>query len=179
MVVALAKIGNRDAFGELVRRRQSWVRNLLRRLSGDPALADDLAQQAFFSAWKNLGALNANRAFGTWLKRLAVNAWLDHRRRKDLLAAGADDEAIEPPAPARGVSPAQEIDLDRALDSLAGPVRLCIVLSYCEGMSHGAIAELTGIPLGTVKSHIGRGLEQLRRLLGAPERSTARGEAHR
>jgi RNA polymerase sigma-70 factor, ECF subfamily len=54
------------------------------------------------------------------------------------------------------------IDLNRALASLSAPVRLCIVLSYSEGMTHSEIAELTELPLGTVKSHINRGLERLR-----------------
>ena len=72
-VVALAMSGDAAAFSELVRRRQSALRNLLRRLSRDPALADDLAQQAFVKAWRSLPKLRSVGAFGAWLRRLAVN----------------------------------------------------------------------------------------------------------
>ncbi len=59
------------------------------------------------------------------------------------------------------------MDLDNALAILPGRARLCVVLSYHERMSHGEIAALTGMQLGTVKSHIRRGAEQLRELLSA------------
>lgn len=164
MVVALARGGDRRAFEELVKRRQSWLRNLLRRLCGDAQLADDLAQQAFFQAWRNIGRLKTSRAFAAWLKRMAVNAWVDHLRRHDPLDAvdSSCEPAIETAEPAGAASVAEGIDLHRALASLAAPVRLCIVLSYSEGMTHSEIAELTELPLGTVKSHINRGLAQLR-----------------
>ena len=59
------------------------------------------------------------------------------------------------------------MDLDRALATLSDPVRLCIVLSYHERMTHGEIAELTSLPLGTIKSHIRRGTERLQKILSA------------
>lgn len=59
------------------------------------------------------------------------------------------------------------MDLDRALATPSSPVRLCIVLSYHEGMTHDEIAELSGLPLGTVKSYIRRGTERLRQRLAA------------
>jgi DNA-directed RNA polymerase specialized sigma24 family protein len=79
-VVALAMSGDAAAFCELVRRRQSGLRNLLRRLCRDPALADDLAQQVFLQAWRSLPGLRSVAAFGAWLRRLALNAWLAHLR---------------------------------------------------------------------------------------------------
>ena len=59
------------------------------------------------------------------------------------------------------------MDLDQALSTLSKPVRLCIVLSYQEGMSHAEIASMTGMPLGTFKSHISRGAQKLQELLSA------------
>ena len=79
-VVALAMNGDTAAFSELVRRRQGALRGLLRRLSHDPALADDLAQLAFLKAWRALPKLRSVGAFGAWLRRLAVNTWLEHLR---------------------------------------------------------------------------------------------------
>jgi RNA polymerase sigma-70 factor (ECF subfamily) len=165
-VVALAKSGDVAAFEELVKRRQSWLRHFLRRLCGDAHLADDLAQQALLNAWRNMAGLRTNLAFGAWLRRMAMNAWLDHVRRHDAVVIdGSDDVAIEEHDPVDTQSVAEGLDLHRALSTLAAPARLCIVLAYSEGMSHSEISEATELPLGTVKSHISRGLERLQKIL--------------
>ena len=162
-LVVLARRGNDQAFAELVSRHQSKLRNLLRHLSNDPALADDLAQQAFLEAWRSIKNLRSSGAFGAWLKKVAINTWLKHSRSKDPL--NAVDDKPDVPAIAERSSIDEAIDLDRALATLSKSERLCIVLSYHQGMSHGSIAEFTGMPLGTVKSHINRGTQQLRELL--------------
>lgn len=160
--------GDAAAFCELVRRRQGGLRNLLRRLSRDPALADDLAQQAFLKAWRALPTLRSVGAFGAWLRRLAVNTWLEHVRATPAApVAIATEELAEAPAPARATD--EQLDLDRALAQLAADERLCLVLAYSEGMSHAEISAVTTLPLGTVKSHIRRGGERLRELLNAYE----------
>jgi RNA polymerase sigma-70 factor (ECF subfamily) len=87
---------------------------------------------------------------------------LQHTRRTDPLAAGT---ALEEVDEAAVEAPGTEMDIDRALARLPAAVRLCIVLSYQERMSHAEIAEWTGIALGTVKSHIRRGTERLQLLL--------------
>lgn len=166
VVVALAISGDRSAFSELVWRRQSWLRNLLRRLCRDPELADDLAQQVFLKAWRSLPQLKSPAAFGAWLRRLAINAWLAHRRSAAAAALAPLPEELPTSlmlVPAVG----ERLDLDRALSHLARDERLCVVLAYSEGMSHGEISAATSLPLGTVKSHIRRGAERLRRLLYA------------
>ena len=158
LIVGLEQSGDTNAFAELVRRRQSWIRNLMRRFSGDAVLADDLSQQVFLQAWP----VAAAEPFWPWMKQLAVNVWLQHLRKTDALnAAGEIDES----APGGSVSTGVTIDLDRVLAALAEPVRLCIVLAYHEGMTHGEIAELTNLPPGTVKSHIRRGTQRLQQLL--------------
>jgi RNA polymerase sigma-70 factor, ECF subfamily len=162
-VVALAMSGDRDAFSELVRRRQSWLRNLLRRLCRDPALADDLAQQVFLRAWRSLPTLKSVAAFGAWLRRLAINTWLAHLRSAPPPVASLD--SAELPVPVAVASTAEQLDLDRALAQLSREERMCVVLSYNEGMSHGEISLMTGLPLGTVKSHIRRAAQRLRSLL--------------
>lgn len=161
-VVALACAGDRGAFDELVRRHQSSIRNLLRSLCRNPALADDLAQEAFLQAWKHLRSLRIADAFAGWLRRLAINSWRQYLRRESSFGKPvevADDDVVSIPAPT------ECLDLNSALASLAPNVRLCIVLSYHQGMSHGEIAAVTQLPLGTVKSHIARGTARLRELL--------------
>ena len=164
LVVRLARNGDRQAFSELVSRRQTWIRNLMRRSSGNMALADDLSQQVFLQAWKALPQLQDPARFGPWLKRLAVNTWLQHARRGDPVGTAQElrNEAV-------GTDDAARIamDLDTALATLAHDARLCIVLAYHEGMTHDEIAALTDIPVGTVKSHIRRGTLRLREQLAA------------
>lgn len=164
IVVRLARNGDRKAFSELVSRRQAWIRNLMRRSCGETSLADDLSQQVFLQAWKTMPQLQDPGKFGPWLKRLAINVWLQHRRRNDPVsaAAGLRDEAVATDDPARIA-----MDLDAALATLAHDARLCVVFAYHEGMTHGEIAELTDIPVGTVKSHIRRGSLRLREQLAA------------
>lgn len=164
LLVGLARNGDRNAFQELVRRRQGWIRNLMRRCCHDITLADDLAQQVFMQAWRTIRHLQQPGSFASWLKRLAINTWLQHRRKSDPLKhADEPDEARTARKDAIGVA----LDLDRALATLPDNVRLCIVLSYHEGMTHPEIATFTGLPLGTVKSHIRRGTERLQEELSA------------
>jgi RNA polymerase sigma-70 factor (ECF subfamily) len=164
LLVGLARTGDRAAFAELVARRQVWIRNLMRRCCGDATLADDLSQQAFLQAWRHIGRLQEPGRFAAWLKRIAINAWLQQLRSNDPLRHAADADELEH---GRDASPGIGIDLDRALATLAEPVRLCVVLSYHEGMTHAEIADMTGLPLGTVKSHIRRGSDRLRELLSS------------
>lgn len=175
VVVALAMGGDRNAFSELVWRRQSWLRNLLRRLCRDPALADDLAQKVFLKAWRSLPQLKAPGAFGGWLRRLALNTWLAEVRASGPAESAYDPQELRVPAvlvPAAS----EQLDLDRALAKLTHAERLCVVLAYHEEMSHAEISAATALPLGTVKSHVRRGAQRLRVLLRAyqsPEKEHA------
>ena len=166
-MVALAMSGDDRAFEELVRRRQGGVRKLMWQLCGEWAAADDLAQEAFIQAWRKLRTLRSPGAFGGWLRRIAVNAFLQHVRRADVLAESAADP--ETHSASAGSDPAVRMDLEKALAGLKPGERLCVVLCYGEGLSHGEIAAAAGLPLGTVKSHISRGGARLRRRLAGYE----------
>ena len=163
-IVGLARNGDRHAFAELVKRRQAWIRNLMRRCCGDATLADDLAQQVFLQAWRTIRHLQRPGRFGAWLKRLAINVWLQHARKNDPLF---DADEIADASHAQLDTTGIAMDLDQALSTLSAPERLCIVLSYHECMTHSEIATATKLPLGTVKSHIRRGTKRLQERLGA------------
>jgi RNA polymerase sigma-70 factor (ECF subfamily) len=158
LIASLAARGDRVAFAELVRRRQGWVRALLRRCSGDANIADDLSQQVFLRACK----------FGSWLKRMAINEWLQHTRKNDALRGALGEEEI---TMSQNDKTSIGLDLDGAMALLPGPVSLCIALSYHERLTHDEIAELTGLQVGTVKSHVRRGSARLRELLSAYDES--------
>ena len=163
-LISLARTGDRKAFAELVRRRQSSIRNLMRRFCNDYALADDLTQQVFLKVWLGIRKLRKATAFGGWLKRVAVSVWLQHVRKKDAMSSAGEMTGSERPHHDRT---GLVLDLDRALIRLPETDRLCVVLSYHEGMSHGEIAKLTDMPLGTVKTHIRNGAHRLQQLLSA------------
>jgi RNA polymerase sigma-70 factor (ECF subfamily) len=166
VVVVSAMTGDDAAFGELVLRRQKQVRDLMRRLCGDHALADDLAQLAFVQAWRSLGSLREPGAFGGWLKRVAVNVWLGEARRARLPFEDDEEAMAEIPDPAPSPERAAgRIDLERALAGLRPAERVCVVLAHGEGMTHAEIAETTGLALGTVKSHVLRGTAKLKQIL--------------
>ena len=165
VLVVAARLGDERAFDELVRRRQSHLRNVLRRLCRDRSLADDLAQETFLRAWKSIRTLRADAAFGAWLRRIAVTMWLLHVRRAENFVELDEDMNLEESASVGEHNLGAQLDLDAALQRLPSAARLCIVLSYCEGMSHGEIAALTSIPVGTVKTNINRGVGKLRTLL--------------
>ena len=164
ILVGLSRTGNRDAFAEIVRRRQTWIRSLMRRCCHDEALADDLSQQVFMQAWRTIRQLHDAQRLAPWIKRMAINTWLQHKRRGDPLRhADEHSEADSTEQPRTSVA----LDLDRALSTLSEDVRLCIVLAYHERMTHQEIADFTGIPLGTIKSHIRRGSQRLQEELAA------------
>jgi len=167
-LIALAQAGDDGAFDEIVRRRQGAVRGLLRRLSGDTALGDDLAQDTFLRAWRTMGQLRDRGAFGSWIRQIAVTVWLQHARRARVpmeFVEGHEVDRASDTDTARAY--AHRLDLDDALGRLRPPERLCVVLSYAEGLSHSEIASATGLPLGTVKSHLSRGTARLRVWLSA------------
>ena len=168
-LVALTATGGRAAFGELIRRHGSAVRGLLRRMGANPALADDLAQDAFLAAFQQISDFRGEGTFQAWVKRIAARLYVKRWRRdaKGLAAAAlvADDAKEE-------ASNDDRIDLDQALKSLTPAERLCVSLCYGAGLSHAEAADALNAPLGTVKSNVKRGLDRLRRRL-APGREFA------
>jgi RNA polymerase sigma-70 factor (ECF subfamily) len=162
LVIALACAGDDSAFAEVLRRRQARVRKFMYHLCRQSALGDDLAQQVFLLAWRSIRRLRSAAAFDGWLKQIMVNVWLQEvRRGRVTTVSDVDYSALA----IHHDATAARMDLDAALSTLPPDVRVCVVLAYSEGQSHSQIVQLTGLPLGTVKSHIARGAARLRETL--------------
>ena len=157
-----------NAFGELVRRHQSQVRNFLRKLSRDYVLADDLAQDAFLHAWDKLHTFNGQGSFIGWLLKVAYTTFLQSKRKSrryvEILAEMGDD------ADTRGSRYSEDSDemsdLDKFLAVLTEEERAVMILSYACGLSHREIGDAANMPIGTVKSIIFRGKEKVRESFG-------------
>lgn len=172
---------DRHAFAQLVRRHQSAVRTVLLRLcAGDAAAADDLAQETFVRAWRGLRSWQGGARLSTWLHRVAVNAWISQARRRGpapvATAAeaewetGAGEGAADPGGIADAAPPAARAaearhDLARAFAVLRDEERLALALAYAQDLTHEEAAEAAGWPVGTLKTHLARGKEKLRRRL--------------
>ena len=156
-LAALAAAGGRREFGELVRRHGSAVRGLLRRMGAQPALADDIAQDAFVQAFQRIAEFRGEGAFAAWVKRIAARLYIRNRIRDARYVAELQSEEAAPATDFAG-----RVDLDEALKTLSEPERLCVSLCHGAGMAHPEIATALNLPLGTVKSHVKRGLDKLR-----------------
>jgi len=162
------------AFGELVRRHQSRIRGWLRKLTRNPAAADDIAQDTFIKAWDKLASFAGQGRFEAWLMKIAYTEFLmAHRRTRgeQRLAAAVEAEIVEPPAHDPTGDERAATDLQRMLAVLSDDEQVAMVLCYAEGMSHGEASAITGWPVGTVKSHIHRGKDKIRQRF-FPEGST-------
>jgi RNA polymerase sigma-70 factor (ECF subfamily) len=164
---------DRAAFGQLVQRHQSAVRRYLRHLTrGDAALADDLAQETFLTAWRGLARFQGRAGFSTWLLGIAHNHHRNARRQHRETAPAARPEPADEnaPSPARAVALGQ--DLAAALRRLDPEEQDVLHLCFQQGLTHAEIAGVLRQPLGTVKTHLARGKDKLRHLLAAWNPST-------
>jgi RNA polymerase sigma-70 factor (ECF subfamily) len=166
--LARARQGDRHAFASIVRTHQSRVRLQLCRLTkGDAALADDLAQETFVQAWLHLDDFRGDARLATWLHRIALTRFLQHERRPQLPTEwrelDADAESGHDPRAVEGLGR----DVLRALEALSEIQRLVIVHCFHLELSHAEAAQVLGLPLGTLKSHLNRARSRLHELLGA------------
>ncbi len=164
-LAGLAAAGQRAAFGELVRRHGSSVRGLIRRMGADPALADDVAQDACLTAFERIAEFRGEGTFQAWIKRIAARLYLRRVRRAVWIDLAAEPPEPEPETERHELSANARLDLDEALRGLPRAERMCVSLCYGAGFSHAEAAQLLNTPLGTVKSHVKRGLDRLRERL--------------
>jgi len=165
LVAKAVATGDQKDFGILVQRHQSHVRNWLRQLTSNPALADDLAQDTFIRAWNKLYSFSGQGKFLSWLMKIAYNEFLQMLRRQDRDRRLADAYKSDPVAMDIEHSSPMDLgatDLPKMLAVLSNEERVAMVLNYAFGMSHREVSEITDMPVGTVKSHIQRGKDRIR-----------------
>lgn len=173
LILAVQQRDDRAAYAELVRRHQSQVRTVLRRLTrGDHGLADDLAQETFVLAWRNIARFRFEARFSTWLYRIAFNAWQSEARKKHEVLLDVDDDAplMSDASCDEMTDVASRVDLERALATLSDGERAAIAACYYADLSHEEAAQALGIPVGTVKTHVLRAKAKLRTRLAAKEK---------
>jgi RNA polymerase sigma-70 factor (ECF subfamily) len=181
-VVARAVAGEEAAFRELVRRYERPVFSLLYRMVRDRALAEDLAQETFVKVLNGIRSYNPQYKFSSWIFKIANNAAIDHLRKREPETLSLDGSPHAPSGDAArattpqlgdpGESPLRELEarelgaaIEQAIARLRPEYRSCILLRFVEGYSYEEIARILDVPLGTVKTHIHRARNELRRYL--------------
>jgi len=164
LVARVVSAQDTRAFGELVRRHQSQVRNFLRKLSGDVTLADDLSQDCFMHAWDKIQTFSGRGSFIGWLLKVAYTTFLQSRRKSKRYAEILEEAGHVTEIEERHQSlQADEVgDLEKLLAVLTDEERAIMVMSYACGLSHREIGDATQLPVGTVKSIIFRGKQKIR-----------------
>ncbi len=170
-LVLRARDGDSRAFEVLVRTHASFAYNVALRTLRDPAEAEDVAQEAFVRAWRALPRFREDGRFSTWLYRIVVNLCYDRapRMRKQLLALPVDAAstmADRRPSPEAATADRELVRaVEKATNRLPNPYRMLLTLRHQQQLSYAEIAEIAGMPLGTVKTGIHRGRKRLRELL--------------
>lgn len=181
-VVVRARDGEEAAYRELVRRYERPVFSLIYRMVRDREIAEDLSQETFIKVLNAIASYRPEFKFSSWVFKIANNTAIDHLRRKELDTLSlegsphaATPEAMEATALQLGTERASPLDhvaarelggeIEAAINRLRPEYRSCILLRHVEGRAYEEIAEILGLPLGTVKTYIHRARNELRVLL--------------
>ncbi len=169
-IIARARRGDADAFEQLVAAYRDQVFRLALRMCGSEADADEVAQEAFLSAWKALPNFRGESQFSTWLYQLTTHAAIDLMRREKRQIAAADItevSAADPaPSPQQQAEQSEQREIVRdAILQLAPEQREVVVLRFMEELSYEEIGAVLKLPSGTVKSRLNRAKAQLKEIL--------------
>jgi RNA polymerase sigma-70 factor (ECF subfamily) len=169
--IELALRGDQDAFGQLMHRYAGAVYNLAYRMLGNPQDAEDAAQEIFLRAYTRLESFDQTRRFSTWLLTVASNYCIDRLRRRRFAWLTLDDVAFwlpsERPGPERNALAREQQEMvQQALQRLPEHYRLVMVLRYWQELSYEEIAEVSGLPISTIKTRLHRARNMLAEMLG-------------
>jgi RNA polymerase sigma-70 factor (ECF subfamily) len=173
LLVRSAQAGDRAALERLLRLHYDRVHAVCRRVVGASRDADDAAQEAMIRIVKGLRSFDGRSSFATWAYRVAANTALDElrkQRRRPLLQVVDDEghvpDVVDRAAQRRIDAVADRLSIDEAVAALPDEFRTAVVLRDVADLDYVEIAELLGVPIGTVKSRIARGRAQLAAALG-------------
>lgn len=170
-----AVTGRVDGFEELVRRYQRPITSYVFRMLGDYESALDVTQEVFIKVYNSLSKYSSEYKFSTWLYRIAHNAAIDHMRRNSVSPQSLETEnadgSYQLQIESRGPSPEQDqerrewrTEIDSVVECLPPTYRDLILLRHSRDLSYDEIAEVTGLPLGTVKNRLFRAREMMREI---------------
>jgi len=160
--------GDERAFQQLSRRHLPAMLGLARRILGNAAEAEDVAQEAFMRVWTHAPRWQPLAQFRTWLARVVTNLCLDRKRRAPWVELEAAGEIVDPALGAGDKIEGDERErmLTAAIEKLPVRQRSAIVLTYSEGMSNAQVAEILDTSVSAVETLLVRGKQNLRRVLG-------------
>jgi len=174
-LIVAAVEGRSDSFEELVRRYQRPITGYVFRIVGNYEASLDVTQEVFIKVYNSLAKYSSDYKFSTWLYRIAHNAAVDHLRRNSIspqsLEAENADGTFELQLESKASTPEQDhersqwrTEIEVVVEMLPAPYRELIVLRHGQDLSYDEIAEVTGLPLGTVKNRLFRAREMMRNL---------------
>ncbi len=183
----LAQRGAADAFEFLYRLHSRRVYSLCLRMVGNPAEAEDLAQEAFLQLFRKIGTFRGESAFSTWLHRLTVNVVLMKLRKKQLPETSLEEQTEpdeETGGPRRDIGAPDplmtgsidRVNLQRCIEQLPPGYKQVFVLHDIQGYEHNEIAEIMECSIGNSKSQLHKARMRLRELLQEAQRDKARAE---
>jgi len=163
--------GNPEGFATLVERYDRAVYHLAYRTLQDVEEARDATQEAFFKAFRSLRTFKPDAKFSTWIFAITYHACCDRlNRRRRYTSNELPDRADTAPGPEQqAIALDEAVRLRTAIDALPEKYRTVVTLFHLQGRQYEEIATVLGLPIGTVKTHLFRAKEQLRRLLGGAE----------
>ncbi len=168
-MVVLAQQGDRNAFGELVRRHYQGMVRVVYQMCGDAALAEDATQEAFIRAWVNLPSFQPTAPIRSWLYRIAINAALDVLRKKPEISIEEEQVSMITDQNAGPESALMEKErtamIQQAMKDLPEASRSVLVLREYGELSYQEISKVLDIPIGTVMSRLNYARNRLREIL--------------
>ena len=159
-----ARGGDHDAFAELVERHEAMVYSLAWNFFGDRSRAEEIAQEVFLQLYRSLASIESDAHLLFWLRQVTTRRCIDQTRRTRMRAVSLDD-AGDLPSRERAADPLRDRRLRRLVQELPELQRAVVTLRYQEDLDPSEICRIVGMPVNTVKSHLHRALQALRRKL--------------